>query len=109
VTPRPLPTRNPYPADIPRLDHVNVAFMPRHEIIEAVAATTAMTPWQAIALFGGIPLTVCAIVTLAVYLPDWRRSRAKPYQPMNGQPINRQTTNRQPPSDEAESESEPSD
>lgn len=58
-----------------------------HQIVESAAATPSpMNAWQAIALFGGIPVTVCAIATLAVYLPDWQRARATAAKPTTGHP-----------------------
>lgn len=54
-----------------------MTFVPYHEIVELAAATrTAMPLWQTLGLFVGIPLAVCAAVTAAVYVPDWRRQRA---------------------------------
>lgn len=54
-----------------------MAFVTYHEFVELAAATsTAMPAWQTAGLFVGIPLTVCAAVTAAVYIPDWRRQRS---------------------------------
>ena len=34
-----------------------------------------LSPLAAVAIFAGIPLLICALVTIAVYLPEWRRRR----------------------------------
>jgi hypothetical protein len=50
--------------------------MPLHELgVAAAAASAGLSLWQGIGLFGGIPLTVCAAVTAAVYAPHWLRRR----------------------------------
>ena len=38
-------------------------------------ASSTLTPLGAIAIFAGVPLLICAIVTVAVYVPTWRRRR----------------------------------
>lgn len=43
--------------------------------MSSAALASTMTPIQALGVFVGIPLLICAVVVLAVCLPVWRRRR----------------------------------